>query len=109
MKKRKLPSLVTILVLTVITVVFWLALDIYRALTVKPTPSVSEQILRSLDPNLDEATLNTLQKRVYIEDSLINAIPLQQPIDIVVEEIIAEPTPTIEPTQEPIPSPTPSL
>lgn len=101
MKKPKLPGLVTILILSAITVCFWVGLDIYRALTVKPAPPVPAEVLNYLDPNLDEATLNELEQRVYIEPDTINPVPL---VPITNEGIVA---PTVTPVpipQTPVPT-----
>lgn len=73
-KRKKLPSLVTIAILTMITVVFWTGLEIYRALTTAPTPDVPTQILAPINPNLDSQVLNRLQNRIDIPDSEIKTI-----------------------------------
>lgn len=80
MRKKKLPSLVTIAFLSTITVIFWTALEVYRALTLKPAPIVPAKILAPLDPSLDAGSLNKLQKRVYIKElDLIQNLPTPTP------------------------------
>lgn len=69
MQNQKLPNLVTIAVLTVITIFFWIGLEVYRVLSTKPAPSVPEEILAPLNPELDTITLDKLEERVYLEPS----------------------------------------
>lgn len=61
--KTKIPSLVTILILTVITSVMWISLSIYREVVVKPTSVVAKEISQSLNPNLDQNTINEIVNR----------------------------------------------
>ena len=108
MKKNKLPSIITILILTLITVVVWVSLSIYWALSKKSAPSIPEEISKPLTPTLDMDSLNKIQARLFLDDSQIpevtftqSAIPTPQP----------EATPTLEPeitpVSEPEPEPTP--
>jgi len=71
MKKTKLPNLVAILVLTLITVVMWVSFSIYRAFSIKPTPQVAEDVSKPLSPVLDVETINLVESRVFIDDSQI--------------------------------------
>ncbi len=73
-KRKKLPSLVTIAVLTMITVVFWTGLEIYRALASRPVQDVPSQILAPINPNLDSRVLNRLQNRIDIADSEVKTV-----------------------------------
>lgn len=95
--KTKLPSLVTISILTVITVAFWIALDVYRALTTKPAPAVSEEVLSPLDPTLDQEELDKLRNRLYFDNVDAITIPLQS----------LDNEPIVEPTSQPTSEPTP--
>lgn len=67
-QKNKLPGLVTIAILTVITVIFWTGLEVFRELTVKPEPTVAAEILAPLNPNLDVDSLNKIQKRIDLNE-----------------------------------------
>lgn len=91
--QKKLPSLVTIAILTVITVTFWTGLEVYRALTIKPTPNVPANILAPVNPNLDAGALNKLQNRIDVPDSEIKTV--------IVEPQSQTPVPTIAPTAAP--------
>ena len=68
MKKTSLPKAVTILVLTLLTVVIWVALSIYRAIAVKPTTTVPEDILNPLNPKIDTSIIDDIESSLYFED-----------------------------------------
>jgi hypothetical protein len=65
MKKSKLPSLVTVLVLTLVTALTWVGFEIYRAFTTTPEPSVSEEILSPITPSLDAGTIGKIQSGLF--------------------------------------------
>jgi hypothetical protein len=99
MKKRKIPNLITVLILTLITVIMWISLSVYRALSQEPPSSVPEEIANPLTPNLDTKTLNDVQSRIFLDDSQIP------------EAVVATPppaTPVTLATPTPIPSSTPA-
>jgi len=91
--KRKIPSLVTILVLTTLTSVMWITLSIYRAITTEPAAVVPEEISRALDPELDQGTISEIQKRIFLGEDQIPAT------------IITSPAPTSIPEESPTPTP----
>jgi hypothetical protein len=71
MKKTKLPSFVTVLILTLITVIMWVSFEVYR-LFVKPvTPSVPESVSAPLTPTLDQATIDQVKTHLFLNDSEI--------------------------------------
>lgn len=101
MKKNKLPSLVVILILTLITVIMWISFNIYRSLTAKPAPAVPLEISEPLTPSLDTQTLNELNSKLYLNQSQIpEAVPTVQ------ATTIPTTTPEVLPTATPISSPT---
>lgn len=65
MKNIKAPRLVTIGILTLITVIFWVGFEVFRIFTVKPTLPVSDQIINPIDPILDLGSLDRLQGRIF--------------------------------------------
>jgi hypothetical protein len=71
MKKDKLPSLVSILILTLITSVVWVALNIYRSFAQKPALVVPENISRPLTPTLDQDTINAIESTLFLDTSQI--------------------------------------
>lgn len=67
MKKKKLPELITILILTLIVVVFWMFFTVYRVFTNKPASVVEEKIIQPLNPNFDNQTMQEIQDRSFFE------------------------------------------
>ncbi len=101
MKKRHLPNVVTLLILTAITVFLWIGLDVYRALSTKPEPVVPPEISAPLNPNLDATALSELSTRIHFEDSEIaTLVPVTTPTPV------PTPVPTIVPQATPLASPT---
>lgn len=103
MKKNKLPSLVVVLILTLITAVMWISLNIYRSLTSKPAPAVPPEISEPLTPTLDTQTLNQINSRLYLNESQIPEIA-----PVVQSTATPTSTPQTLPTATPISSPTPA-
>lgn len=58
-----------IIALTVLTTLFWVGFDVYRALTTKPVPVVPAEVLAPITPTLDENVLNSLPNKVYLENA----------------------------------------
>jgi hypothetical protein len=88
MKKTPLPNIITLMILSLITTVFWVFFNIYRAFKKVPEVNVPPGVLAPLDANLNMDALNSLEKRFYLEDSLI---PQAQPAT-------SSPSPQPEPT-----------
>ena len=113
MKKPKPPSIVTIAVMTLITVVFWTFFSVYRVFTSKSPTEVPEEILRPINASLDPEALSLLEERYYLEESEIPEIIHSTPKPIEEEEVIiitsSEATDE-EPLsgEEEFPSPTPN-
>lgn len=101
MKKSRIPSLVTIAILTAITLVFWVFFGVYRAFTTKPSPSIPESILQALSPTLDSNALSKIQSRTFLSEGEIgSATPSAT--------TTPQPIPTITPTPTSTPSATPT-
>ena len=71
MKKTKLPSLVTVLILILITVLIWAAFDTYRLINNGPPPSVPANVSKPLTPSLDQDSINQIESRTYLDNSQI--------------------------------------
>lgn len=71
MPKSKLPKLVNILILTLITVIVWVGFDVYRLFNNPPPPIVSKEVSNPLIPNLDQDSINQIESRIYLDDSQI--------------------------------------
>ena len=74
MKKLKTPHLVTVTIFTTITVVFWIFYSVYLVLTTKPSTDVPAIILEPIDPSLDTASLEQIEKRIFFEEG---EVPIQ--------------------------------
>lgn len=55
-------NLVTILFLTLITLVFWVAFQIFRVGSESTIPQPTQEQIRELDPNLDKSVFEDLKK-----------------------------------------------
>lgn len=111
--KTKLPSLITILVLTVLTSIVWISLGVYRALTAEPSPSVPEEVSQPLTPTLDINTINDIKSKQFIDPNLIpttvitisTPLPSQTPTATESPSASASATPTETSTATPTPTP----
>lgn len=65
MNKKKLPSLVVLVILTAIVTVFCISFNIYRVFTKSPAPIVDKEIILKLESKLDNETLEAIKKRLY--------------------------------------------
>lgn len=65
MKKTKLPKIITLIILTSITIVFWVFFNIYSTVTKKTITAVPEEILLPINPKLDSEIINQIEERVY--------------------------------------------
>lgn len=113
MKRPKPPSLVTIVILTTITVVFWVFFSVYRVFTTQPSPSVPDEIIEPFSPNLDGATLTKLEGRTFFAEGAIPTITILTPTPSALpsgelETLTATPTATPTATSSPTPTASPS-
>jgi hypothetical protein len=72
MKKNKLPSLIPILILTLITVIMWVSLDVVRLLKKTSELVVPKDISQPLAPTLDENSIKQIESRIFLNDSQIS-------------------------------------
>ena len=109
MKKNKLPNLITVLILTLITGVLWVSLSTYRAFTAKPSESVPKEISDPIDPTLDQTTIKKIESGIFFDSSQIPEIVATAPIPTASAQPAQspQPTPTLEATPTPVPSPMP--
>ena len=95
MKKKKKPVIVTMMVLAVVAIVFWIVFGVIRLLKT-PTilKDVPEEILSPLTPTLDVETLRNLENSLFFTEtqigegniSNIDLLPEQEPEETVEEE-----------------------
>jgi hypothetical protein len=96
MKKNSLPKPVTILILTLLTTVLWIGLNIYRSVTVKPATEVPEEILKPLNPILNTGVIQKIESAIFIPDSEI-PVAVSAPAVTPQAPVIQIPTPTTAP------------
>ncbi|MFZ3301712.1 MAG: hypothetical protein WA152_03305 [Microgenomates group bacterium] len=66
MKNKKLPSIVALMILTLITAIFWMMFSVYRSFT-KPAPvTVPEEVVNQINPRLDTETIELMSTKVGI-------------------------------------------
>jgi hypothetical protein len=94
MNKSKLPNLIPILILTLITVVMWVSLDVFRALKKAPELTVPTEITQPLIPTLDQNSINQIESRIFLNDS---QIPDNVTSSSPTPKALATPSPTIQP------------
>lgn len=97
MKENKLPSIVSILILTLVTAITWIGFSVYRAFVVQPAPSVAKEVIQPLTPTLDTSIIEKIQSSLYLDSSQIpdNVVTsVQTPQPVVVSTPIPTPTPT---------------
>jgi hypothetical protein len=111
MKNNKLPSLISILILTLLTAITWVSFSIYRALTISAPPSIPQDISQPLTPTLDQNSISKIESSIFLDDSqipqnVVSETPLPSPILLATP--IASPSPTASPTASPSASPSPT-
>ncbi len=69
--KKKLPSIITILILTLITCVFWVSFSIYRVFSSKPDAKIQieDAVLKPITPNLDTSVITQLEGTIDYEEN----------------------------------------
>lgn len=98
------------LILTLITSVFWVSLTTYRAFTIKPAESVPEEISNPIILTLDQTAIKAVESRIYLDSSQIPqlvTVSTSSPIPVPVQLTTPSPTPESLATPTPIPSPIP--
>jgi cytoskeletal protein RodZ len=102
MKKNKLPSLITILVLTLLTSIIWVSFSVYRAITAKPPESVPSAVSAPLVPTFDTPEINKIESSLFLDNSQIpqNLITASTP-----PKITPTPVPTVTPVASPSATP----
>ncbi len=65
MKNSKLPSIVVLMILTLITVLFWISFSVYRSFKSPASVDVSPSVIAPLTPNFDTNTMEKVKTRIY--------------------------------------------
>lgn len=78
MKKSKVPNLVVVAILTVITIVSWIGFDTYRHFAQESKTIVPKTILAPINPELDIQALSELEQSYFIDEDQIQPISINQ-------------------------------
>jgi hypothetical protein len=105
MKKNKLPSLVTILILTLITGIAWASFEVYRAFTTKSEESVPSAVSNSINPTLDQPTINKIETKIFIDSSQIPDNVVTNSSITIPSQTVQTPAPTATTAATPVASP----
>jgi len=96
MQQTKLPNLISILILTLITALMWVGFSIFSVFTQPPTVTVPSEVLASLKPNLDTDTIGKVESSLSFNESEIPNVAFT-----------GSPVPTAAPTLLPTPTESP--
>lgn len=110
MKDLKVPNLVILAALTLITVVFWILFGIMRIISRPEEISVPAQVLQPLNPTLNTEVLRELESKIFLTDEEIGTTILTPketpaPLGPQVLEITPTPESTISATPDTTPNP----
>ena len=72
--KPKIPPIIAIAVLTLITAIVWIFLSVYRIYVSKPAILLAPAIVEPVNPTLDKNTIEAVVNRLYIEEGSV-ALP----------------------------------
>ena len=64
MNRKKLPNLIILFILTLITILFWISFSIYQVFTKEASPVVPEEIILQIDPKLDIETIKMMRSKI---------------------------------------------
>lgn len=78
MKKKIDRDILILSILTLTTVLTWIAFDVYKALTKYTIPQVLEEQMQSFNPKIDRAKIEKLKERLTIPEEELEKIPLFQ-------------------------------
>lgn len=89
----KVPSIVTILILTAITIIFWIVFGVVRIFSTEPSPSIPEEVMNPLNPNYDKTMVDKVEQRIYFDKEQVFTIVEPSPVPTSSMEVVASPTP----------------
>lgn len=62
---NKLPNVINFMILTLVTLLIWLAFTVIRSFTSEADAVVPVEIVLPLNPNLDTQTLDQMESKFY--------------------------------------------
>lgn len=97
-KATKLPNIVAVLILTLITVVMWVSFSIYRAVVSAPSAVVPAAVSQPITPSLDAEAMTLLESRIFIDETQIPDSVVSQTSPSATPAPIATPVPSVAPS-----------
>lgn len=61
---NKLPNVINLMILTLVTLLIWLTFTVIRSFTAEPAAVVPVEIVLPINPNLDSQTLDQIETRL---------------------------------------------
>lgn len=109
---KRIPSVVILIILTMLMVFLWIGFSIYNALNTQPPVEVPPEIMAPLDPTLNQEYLNQLPNTIYFDNvssgttqiviiNQVEASPTASPEATPIATESASPAATIEPSPTP--------
>jgi len=76
-KKIKIPSLVTTMILTVVTISFWIVFSVIRIFKTEKSSDIPPEILNPLKASYDKTVVDKIEKRIYFDKEQVfeTAVP----------------------------------
>lgn len=100
MKKPKAPSVVVVLILTTITIVFWIFFSVLKVLTKRPEVDVSPTLLKKFSPTLNTDPLDNMPNALFFAEDDVQLFTDQNNPSTTKTPMVAEtPAITLTPTQ----------
>lgn len=77
MKDPKRPRIVSLAILTTLTLLAWIAFEVWRAFT-RPAPiQVESQIIEPLNPQIDTQVLESLKTKIFFSDEEVKEATIE--------------------------------
>jgi hypothetical protein len=103
MKRPKPPSIITVAIITTITIIFWIFFEVYQILTGNVDVDVPQQLLKPLDPTLNQEILSSLKGKIEFQKDEVThfsaSVKVEQEQETEEENLSPELTPTTTPTE----------
>lgn len=104
MKRPSPPSILTVAVITTVTIIFWIFFSVYQILTSKPDVDIPAQLLKPINPTLNQEILSNLNEGLDFQKDAVTHFSVgeefggnQNPEETTDEESATE-TPPVTPT-----------
>jgi len=96
MKNKENRDVLILSILSFITVLTWIAFDVYKALTKYTLPNILEEQMRSLEPQIDRVKIEKLKERLTISEEELDKISVPLMEEMAISEATESATPSGE-------------